>query len=463
MTHPLACELARRDFLRSSAGLLGALSLRSLATDEPARVPHFAPRAKSVIYLCLSGAPSQLDLYDEKPKLQAMDGQPMPASLVAGQAVDQLKGSQLVCAGSRFRFASHGRSGMRLSELLPHLGTQADRLALIRSMHTPIINHDPAMTMLMTGNGLPGRPSCGAWASYGLGSTNRDLPAFAVLTSGGGGLPARQWGAGFLPGEHQGVRLLSGAEPVRFLADPADTSRAGRRDQLDALRALDQQRHVVVGDPAIESRIAAYELAFRMQIEVPEVVDLASEGEHGRRLYGEDVDKPGSFARNCVLARRLVERGVRFVQLFDAGWDHHGQLVHNLRKKADSVDQAMAGLLQDLAARGLLDETLVVCAGEFGRTPMNQGGQAGDRYGRDHHGKAFSVWLAGAGIRGGTTLGATDELGYDIVERPVAIADLHATILQQLGFDHERLVHRHQGRDFRLTDVAGRVVREVLA
>lgn len=457
----------RRAFLGGSAGLLGSLALRSLrgnGAEEPLR-PHFAPRARRVIFLMMAGSPSQIDLYDPKPKLQELDGQPMPESLVAGQRIDQLRGRNLVIAGSRFRFA-RGRGGFELSEALPHLAAVSDRIALVRSMHTEIINHEPAQSLLMTGSGQAGRPSCGGWASYGLGSGNRNLPAYAVMTSGpiaaSQPLSARLWSNGFLPGEHQGVQLLSGKEPVRFLADPPGLDRSGRRAQLDALHELNAMRLAAVGDPAIETRMQSYELAFRMQSEVPEVADLANEDAQTCKLYGAVPGVP-SFAANCLLARRLCERGVRFLQLCHVGWDHHGQLVRGLRDRAREVDQPMAALLIDLERRGLLDDTLVVCAGEFGRTPMNQGGQTGDRYGRDHHGKAFSIWLAGGGVRGGTVVGATDEFGYEVVEDPVSVPDLHATMLHLLGFHHEKLTYRHQGRDFRLTDVSGRVVRSLLA
>ncbi|MBL8900797.1 MAG: DUF1501 domain-containing protein [Planctomycetes bacterium] len=456
-------RLGRRAFLRGTGGLLGSIALPSLLRGEElrARGPHHAPRARRVIFLFMAGAPSQMDLYDPKPKLQELDGQPMPESLVAGQPVDQLKGRQLVIAGSRFRFA-RSRSGVELSELLPNLAGVSDRIAFVHSMHSEIINHEPAQSFLLTGSGQGGRPSCGSWATYGLGSANRDLPSFLVLTSGPPqSLSARLWGHGFLPGREQGVQLLAGKEPVRFLENPPGVDRAQRREHLDVLRELNEMRHAQLGDPAIETRIESYELAFRMQQEVPEVTDLSQEDPRTLALYGIEPGVP-SFATNCLLARRLCERGVRFLQLCHGGWDHHSQLVRNLRARTSEVDRPIAALILDLERRGLLDDTLIVCAGEFGRTPMNQGGQTGDRYGRDHHGQAFSVWLAGGGIRGGAEVGKTDELGYRVVEDPVSMHDLHATMLHLLGFDHEKLTFRHQGRDYRLTDVSGEVVRKLL-
>jgi hypothetical protein len=466
--HALHAPMSRRGFLRGASAMLGALAL----PDELARRtdgspgPHFAPRAKNVVFVLLLGAPSQVDLFDPKPELARIDGQPMPESLVKGQAVDQLKGRNLVAAGSRFTFHRRGRCGMELSELLPHLGQHADRIALVRSMTSTIINHPPAQSMLTSGAGETGRPSCGSWVSFGLGSQNRDLPTFATMVSGAPQgappPPVQLWGNGFLPGEHHGVLLQGGAEAVRFLENLPGSPRSGRRAQLDALQALDRLRQQVQRDPATDDRIAAYELAYRMQERVPEAVQLQAEAPSTLALYGA---KPGvaSFAANCLMARRLVERGVRFVQLIDSGWDHHAQLVRNLRRKAGEVDQPIGALLTDLQRSGMLEETLVVVAGEFGRTPMNQGGQSGDRYGRDHHGKCFSIVLAGAGVRGGTVVGATDELGYRVVEEPFTAHDLQATILHLLGFDHERLVFRHRGRDFRLTDVHGRVMRRALA
>ena len=468
LDHAQHAPLSRRGFLRGASAMLGSLALpNDLArrTDGSAG-PHFAPRAKHVVFVLLLGAPSQVDLFDPKPELARIDGQPMPESLVKGQAVDQLKGRNLVAAGSRFAFHRRGRCGMELSELLPHLGQHADRIALVRSMTSTIINHPPAQSMLTTGAGETGRPSCGSWVSFGLGSQNRDLPTFATMVSGAPPgappPPVQLWGNGFLPGEHHGVLLQGGAEAVRFLDNLPGSPRSGRRAQLDALQALDRLRQQDQLDPATDDRIAAYELAYRMQERVPEAVQLQAEAKAVLDLYGAE---PGvaSFAANCLMARRLVERGVRFVQLIDSGWDHHAQLVRNLRKKAGEVDQPIGALLTDLQRSGLLEETLVVVAGEFGRTPMNQGGQSGDRYGRDHHGKCFSIVLAGAGVRGGTVVGATDELGYQVVEEPFTAHDLQATILHLLGFDHERLVFRHRGRDFRLTDVHGRVMRRALA
>ncbi len=463
LDHAVSAPLSRRGFLRGSAGLLGSLALPRIGGHG--RQPHFAPRAKNVVFVMLLGAPSQVDLFDPKPELQRIDGQPMPESLVKGQAVDQLKGRNLVAAGSRFQFHRRGQCGMELSELLPHLGQHADRMALVRSMTSTLINHPPAQSLLTTGAGEVGRPSCGSWVSYGLGSQNRDLPTFATMVSGNEpGVPpppVQLWGNGFLPGEHHGVVLQGGAEAVRFLQNQPGTSREGRRAQLDALQALDCLRQRTHGDASTDDRVAAYELAYRMQEQVPEAVRLQSESAATLELYGAKAGEP-SFAANCVMARRLVERGVRFVQLVDDGWDHHAQLVRNLRKKAGEVDRPLGALLTDLQRSGLFDETLVVIAGEFGRTPMNQGGQSGDRYGRDHHGKCFSVVLAGAGVRGGTVVGATDELGYQVVEDPFTLHDLQATMLHLLGFDHERLVFRHRGRDFRLTDVHGHVMRKAL-
>ncbi len=463
LDHAVSAPLSRRGFLRGSAGLLGSLSLPRIGGHG--QQPHFAPRAKNVVFVMLLGAPSQVDLFDPKPELQRIDGQPMPESLVKGQAVDQLKGRNLVAAGSRFQFHRRGQCGMELSELLPHLGQHADRMALVRSMTSTLINHPPAQSLLTTGAGEVGRPSCGSWVSYGLGSQNRDLPTFATMVSGNEpGVPpppVQLWGNGFLPGEHHGVVLQGGAEAVRFLQNQPGTSREGRRAQLDALQALDRLRQRTHGDASTDDRVAAYELAYRMQEQVPEAVRLQSESAATLEMYGAKAGEP-SFAANCVMARRLVERGVRFVQLVDDGWDHHAQLVRNLRKKAGEVDRPLGALLTDLQRSGLFDETLVVIAGEFGRTPMNQGGQSGDRYGRDHHGKCFSVVLAGAGVRGGTVVGATDELGYQVVEDPFTLHDLQATMLHLLGFDHERLVFRHRGRDFRLTDVHGHVMRKAL-
>ncbi len=459
------CHSTRRAFLTGSGALCASAALRINSVAHSGIGPHHAPRAKRLILLTQLGAPSQLDLFDPKPLLRARDGEPMPESLVAGQKVDQLAGRQLRIAGSRFEFAPCGESGIELSDLLPHLRSVADSLCLVRSMHTDELNHDPAQTLLLTGHGRPGRPSAGAWLSYGLGRANDDLPAYCVLTSGGRTTSppqSRLFGAGFLPGAHQGVTLRAGDEAVLFLRDPDGVERVTRRAQLDALRALNEEQLRRVADPEIEARIEAYEMAFRMQASVPELTELSAEPESVLALYGA---QPGqrSFANNCLLARRLVERGVRVVQLYHGDWDHHYQLPRRLPRLAAEVDRPAAALLLDLSRRGLLHDTLVVFAGEFGRTPMNQGGRTGDEYGRDHHGRAFSVWLAGGGVRAGSVVGATDEFGYDITDTPVHVHDLWATILHLLGLDHERLTHRFRGRDFRLTDVGGRVVPGVLA
>ncbi len=457
--------LSRRSFL-SGAGLsLGSMALASLERAAGLRVPH-VPRAKRVIFLFMAGGPSQLDLFDHKPALVAMNGQPMPESLTRGNRVAQLQGRRLIAAGSRYAFKRHGQSGTWLSELLPHTATVVDKLCIVQSMWTPSINHDPGMTMMQTGHELPGRPAMGAWLSYGLGALNRDLPAFVVMISGAisGAQPlyARLWGAGFLPGRHQGVTLRTGRDPVLFLHDPPGVDPATRRTMLDTVRELNELELGAVGDREVRTRIEAYELAFRMQTSVPDLVDLSNEPRHVLDLYGVEPGE-SSFAMNCLRARRLIERDVRFVQLCDRGWDHHQILEPSLEGKCRQTDRAIAALLVDLDRRGLLEDTLVIWGGEFGRSPMLQGDTAPRAFGRDHHGRAFTMWMAGAGVRAGTVHGSTDDLGYDIVKNKVDVHDLHATALHLLGLDHEKLTVPHQGRDMRLTDVAGKVVRELLA
>lgn len=458
---------SRREVLGGVLGLLGAApwispAARALASDGVR--PHFAGRARSIILLGQLGAPSQLDLFDPKPLLRERDGEEMPESLVAGQPVDQLVDRRLVIAGSRFDFDRHGQCGTELSSLLPHLGRVVDRIAVVRSMHTDVINHGPAQTMLMTGHPRAGRPSLGAWLMHGLGAGGRDLPGFVTLESGdpGENPPATLWGSGFLPGATQGVPFLSGEDPVPFLADPDGLSAAERERRMLAVERLDRLNHRRAGDPMILDRGLAARLARRMQGSVPRLLDLKEESEETLGLYGAEAGVP-SYGANCLLARRMVERGARVVQLLHGGWDHHQQLPRRIPGLCRETDQGSAALILDLERRGLLDETLVVWAGEFGRTPMRQGGRGGIDHGRDHHGKAFSIWMAGAGVRPGIVHGATDEFGYDIVEDPVHMHDLHATILHLMGIDHERLVFSHEGREFRLTDVAGRVVRELIA
>ncbi len=476
---------ARRAFLgRASLGL-GGLALRGLggmpsspssaaagrrggaAGDGDLR-PHFAPRARRVVYLFQAGGPSPFELFDEKPLLRARHGEPLPDSVRGGQRLTGMSGNQAVLplAGSFASFARHGRAGLSISELLPHTAKIADQLCLVRSLHTEAINHDPAITFFCTGSQLSGRPTMGAWASYGLGSDNRDLPAFVVLVSKDAArdqpLYARLWGTGFLPGEHQGVQFRPGASPVLYLDNPAGVDRALRQAQVEALGALHQDQLAHEGDPAIAARQAQAELAFRMQASVPEVADVSNESDETFALYGERAREPGTFAANCLLARRLLERGVRFVQLFHQGWDQHGNLPGDLRRQCAQTDQGTAALVIDLQRRGLLDDTLVVWGGEFGRTAYCQGSFTADNYGRDHHPRCFSMWLAGGGVRAGHVHGATDDFGYNIARDPVHVHDLHATMLHLLGFDHEKLTYRFQGRDFRLTDVAGTVVRGLL-
>ena len=458
-------------FVAQSAGA-GASAGKSAATAGGLPgLPHFAARAKRVIYLFQSGAPSQMDLFDHKPKLDGLRATELPDSIRRGQRLTGMTATQdkFPIAPSKFRFAQHGRSGAWLSELLPHTARVADDLCVVRSMFTEAINHDPAITFFQTGAQLAGRPSIGSWLSYGLGSENSDLPAFVALISNGSGNPTDQplydrlWGSGFLPTKHQGVKFRSQGDPVLFLSNPAGLDAVSRRRMLDDLAALNQMQHEQIGDPEIATRIAQYELAYRMQSAVPELTDLSKETAHTLDLYGPDARKPGTFAANCLLARRLAERGVRFIQLFHRGWDQHTKLPSQIAGQCRDTDQPSAALLTDLKQRGLLDDTLVVWGGEFGRTVYCQGRLTPDEYGRDHHPRCFSIWLAGGGIRRGHTCGETDDFSYNITRDPVHVHDLHATMLHCLGVDHTRLTFKFQGRNHRLTDVHGEVVNALLA
>jgi hypothetical protein len=431
-------------------------------------LPHFAAKAKRVIYLFQSGGPSQIELFDYKPRLVEFQGTELPESVRNGQRLTGMSASQSTfpVVPSKFSFAQRGQSGAWVSDLLPHTARIADRLTFIKSVHTEEINHDPAVTMMQTGFRLGGRPSLGAWITYGVGSETDDLPAFCVMISNsGGGQPLydRLWGNAFLPSRYQGVKFRAGADPVLYLSNPDGFSTDRRRLFLDALGELNQASSREFGDPETAARVSQYEMAFRMQASVPALTDLSKEPTHTFELYGEDARKPGTFAANCVLARRLAERGVRFIQLYHRDWDHHGGLPEGLPKRCKDVDQASAGLIADLAQRGMLDETLVIWGGEFGRTVYCQGRLTATDYGRDHHGRCFTIWMAGGGIKPGVSYGGTDEYSYNVVQNPVHVHDLQATILHCLGIDHTRLTYRFQGRDFRLTDVAGEVVRSVLA
>ena len=486
----LAQRLNRRHFLSSSGIGLGSLALGSLLgigdqrtlagaalapsapvganPSKPPGLPHFPARAKRVIYLFQSGAPSQLDLFDSKPSLQARHGSELPDSVRMGQRITTMTSGQknFPVAPTIFKFARHGQSGTELSELLPHTAKIVDDICVIRSMQTEAINHDPAITFVQTGAQLAGRPSMGAWIAYGLGSMNQDLPSFVVLLSRGRTdqpLYDRLWGSGFLPSRYQGVKLRGGKDPVLYLANPDGCSTQLRRRQLDDLNALNNLHHSDTGDPETLTRVAQYELAYRMQMSVPELTDLSSEPKSVLDLYGPDVHKPGSYAANCLLARRLAERGTRFIQLYHMGWDQHGNLPEQIRMQCRDTDQASAALITDLKQRGLLEDTLVIWGGEFGRTVYSQGQLSATNYGRDHHPRCFTIWMAGAGIKPGMTYGETDDFSYNITKDPVEIYDLNATILQQLGIDHTRLTYRFQGRDFRLTDVHGHVVKGILA
>lgn len=474
----LHLNLTRRRFLSATAGTAGsALGIGALASilgtpaSAAARGPHFRPRAKRVIYLHMEGAPSHIDLWDYKPGLRQRFDQDLPDSIRQGQRLTGMTSGQarFPVAPSLFRFSRHANAqdGAWISELMPHTAGVAHELCFVHSLSTEAINHEPGITFFQTGTQQPGRPSFGAWTSYGLGSANANLPAFVVMITQGVGnmqaLSARFWGSGFLPSEHQGCKLRAGGDPVLFLRDPAGITREDRRAMLDAVEALNQGEFERTLDPEIRSRAEQAEMAYRMQMSVPELVDFSDEDEATLEMYGPDVKKPGSFAANCLLARRLAERGVRFIQLYMRGWDAHNNLPGEIRAQAKFVDQPQAALIRDLRRRGLLDETLVLWAGEFGRTVYSQGTLTQDNYGRDHHPRCFTVWMAGGGIQPGISYGRTDDYAYNIVDKPVEVHDLHATLLHLLGFDHEQLTWRMQGRDFRLTDVSGKVIREWLA
>jgi hypothetical protein len=429
---------------------------------------HFPPKAKRVISLFMSGGPSQLDLFDYKPLLNTLNGKDLPESVRMGQRLTGMSANQatLPMAGSIFKFARHGKSGAWVSELLPHTASVIDELCVIKSLFTEAINHDPAITFFQTGATIAGRPSLGSWLSYGLGSTNQNLPTFCVLISQK--LPdqplySRLWGNGFLPSVHQGVEFRPGADPVLFLENPPGVSATGRRKMLDRLRELHQMEYDAALDPAIQARIGQYEMAFRMQTSVPEVMQLSTEPDHVFELYGVDSRRPGTFAANCLLARRLAERDVRFIQLYHPGWDHHGNLPAGIRQQCRETDQPCAALIKDLKQRGMLEDTLVLWGGEFGRTNYSQGKLTASDYGRDHHPRCFTTWAAGGGIKPGITFGATDPFGYSVQSDGVHVHDFHATVLHLLGIDHERLTYKHQGRYYRLTDVFGKIVKGILA
>ena len=483
-------DLTRRHFFGKATNGIGAAALGALlARDLPAAdaagaagskpnpvAPaahgglHFAPKAKRVISLMMSGAPSQFETFDYKPALEKRFDQDLPESVRNGQRLTTMTSGQdrFPLAPSKFRFGRHGQSGAWVSELLPQTATVVDDLCFVKSMWTEAINHDPAITYIQTGSQLPGRPSAGAWCSYGLGSLNEDLPTFVVLQSswtgnlGAQALYNRLWGSAFLPTRHAGVALRSKGDPVLYLTDPPGVDRGRRRDMLDALAALNQKTLAEYGDPEIATRIAQYEMAYRMQTSVPELMDLSGETAETLDLYGPEVRTPGTFAANCLLARRLAERDVRFIQVFIRGWDQHSNLPQQISNQCRDVDHGCAGLVKDLKRRGLLEDTLVMWGGEFGRTAYCQGKLTRENYGRDHHPRAFTRWMAGGGVKPGVTHGATDEFSYNITENPVHVHDMNATMLHQLGVDHTKLTHRYQGRDFRLTDVHGDVVEDIL-
>ncbi|MEY2822153.1 MAG: hypothetical protein RL105_1725 [Verrucomicrobiota bacterium] len=463
----------RRHFLGTSALGMGALALRHLtpeaAAAEKAARTHFPAKAKRVIYLFQAGGPSQFETLDPKPLLREKHGQDLPDSVRKGQRLTGMSGNQsrLPLAGSFTEFKKYGRSGVEYSDIMSETGAMADDICVIRSMHTEAINHDPGITFFCSGSQIAGRPSMGAWASYGLGSMNENLPAFIVLVSQDATkdqpLYSRLWGSGFLPSEHQGVQFKAGKEPVLFLTNPEGVSPHARRGMLDALGKLNGVQRANELDPEVDARLAQAEMAYRMQTSVPEVTDISGESKETLEMYGESVNQPGSFAANCLLARRLIEKGVRFVNLFHQGWDNHGGLPGGIRRQCKQTDKPAAALLKDLKRRGLLEDTLVVWGGEFGRTAYCQGKMTKDNYGRDHHPRCFSMWMAGGGVKGGHVHGATDDFGYNIASDGVHVHDLHATMLHLMGVNHERLTFKFQGRYYRLTDVHGHVVKPVLA
>ena len=470
--------LNRRIFLRNGAAALSATALASmlplqsgLAKNDPTtNFPNFPAKAKRVIYLFQSGAPSQMDLFDPKPMMEKQRGKDLPQSIRNGQRLTTMSSGQknFPIAPSIFKFARQGKSGQWMSDVLPQLSKEADELCFIKSMHTEAINHDPAITFCQTGHQLAGRPSIGSWLSYGLGTENKELPSYVVMTSWGTGRPNDQplydrlWGAGCLPTQHQGVKFRNSGDPVLYLSDPKGINRTMRRGMLDEIASLNRKDRQVVGDPEIDARISQYEMAFRMQTSVPELTDVSKEPKHILDSYGPDVLKPGTYAANCLLARRMAERDVRCIQLFHMGWDHHGGLPNAVKGQCRDVDQPTAALIADLRQRGLLEDTLIVWGGEFGRTIYSQGKLTATNYGRDHHPRCFSVFLAGAGVKKGFSLGTTDDYCYNITEDPVHVHDLNATIMHLLGVDHKKLTYPFQGRDFRLTDIHGHVVKKIL-
>ena len=471
--------LNRRIFLRNGAAALSATALAGLLSPHKGQAqdpglqgfPNFPAKAKRVIYLFQSGAPSQMDLFDPKPSMEKVRGQDLPESIRKGQRLTTMTSGQknFPVAPSIFKFARHGQSGQWMSDVLPHLSKQADELCFIKSMHTEAINHDPAITFCQTGHQLAGRPSIGSWLSYGLGTENSELPSYVVLTSWGTGRPNDQplydrlWGAGFLPTQHQGVKFRNSGDPVLYLSDPKGMNRSMRRDMLDELAKLNRKDHQLVKDPEIDARISQYEMAFRMQTSVPELTDASQEPKHILDSYGPDVLKPGTYAANCLLARRMAERDVRCIQLFHMGWDHHGGLPNAIKGQCRDVDQPTAALIKDLKQRGLLEDTLIVWGGEFGRTIYSQGKLTETNYGRDHHPRCFTIFMAGAGIKKGMSYGATDDYCYNITENPVHVHDLNATIMHLMGVNHKKLTYQFQGRDFRLTDIHGHIIKDILS
>ena len=476
--NPLNIEIQRRSFLNRSSVGIGSLALSQYlkpwqtfgqSSANPSAPSwsgmidplHFTQKAKRVIYLCMAGGPSHLETLDYKPKLAEMDGKPMPDSITKGQPIAQLQGQKLNCLGPQHSFEKFGQSGQEICSLFPQIGSMSDELCIIKSLHTEQINHDPAHTFINTGSSVSGRPSMGSWLLYGLGNETENLPGFVVLTSVGKGgqaqpISSRQWHSGFLPSNFQGVQFNASGDPVHYVSAPPGVKNAEQRRLVDAINALNLEKDAVVDDPEIATRISQYEMAFRMQASVPELMDLQGEPQHILDMYGAEAGD-GSFASNCLLARRLAERGVRFIHLYHRGWDHHGNVKGNMVTTAKEVDQSTAALITDLKQRGMLDDTLVIWGGEFGRTPMAQGS------GRDHHIRGFSLFMAGGGVQGGISYGNTDDLGYKAVDRPFHVHDLHATMLKLFGVDHKRLTYRFQGRDYRLTDIAGNVVNDILA